>query len=192
MSLGKGARGLETVGWGELAHERVLPSRQQRLVTKLLLTALFVMAVVPTSFAVEKSRSASAPAATENQRVPPSREVGCNKKMSRANRLAVLDDLTTRLEAELTRSPSILTDDALRDRAGTFIAGSMHDDVPFVSLDRWCWVDFYEAHRSLAKGNDSAAFQSASHWKVCLAATFRDRMELARPYLGCFPRAPKP
>ena len=192
MSLGKGACGLETAGRGELAPECVLQGRQHRLVTKFLLTALFVMAVAPTPFAVEKSRSASAPAVTENKRGPPSPPAGCNKKMSRPDRLAVLDDLTTRLEAELTRSPSILKDDALRDRVGTFIAGSMHDDVPFVSLDRWCWVEFYDAHRFLAKGNDSAAFQSASRWKVCLAATFPDRMDLARPYLSCFPRAPKP
>lgn len=192
MSLGKAVGGLENAGRGELAPKRVLQGRQRRRVTSLLLTALLVIAVVPTSFAVEKSRSAPAPAGTENKRVPPGPPAGCNKKMSRANRLAVLDDLTARLEAELTRSPSIVKDVALRDRVGTFIAGSMHDDVPFVSLDRWCWAEFYEAHESLAKGNDSAAFESASDWKVCLAATFPHRMELARPYLGCFPRAPKP
>ena len=112
--------------------------------------------------------------------------------MSRANRLAVLDKLTTGLKTELANTPGILMEEAARDRMGTFIAGSMGDDVPFVSLDRWCWAEFYEAHQSLAKGNDSAAFESASDWKVCLAATFPGRMELARPYLGCFPRAPKP
>ena len=188
MSLGNRPGGLENAGRGELAPKRVLQGRQHRLVTRLFLTALLLIAVVPTSFAVEKSRSA--PAATQNKRVPQSPKAGCNKKMSRANRLAVLDDLTTRLEAELRQSPRILKDYALRDRVGTFIAGSMDDDVPFVSFDRWCWADFYDAHRSFAKGDDSAAFHSASDWKVCLAATFPDRVDLARPYFGCFPKKP--
>lgn len=155
-----------------------------RLVPILLVAALLLPPVVP-SFAVEQAHAA--PAAAENNRVPPSSTAGCNTKMNRAKRLAVLDNLTTWLKTALTRSPSVLKDDAVRDRMGTFIAGSMHDDVPFVSLDRWCWADFHEAHRFLSKGDDAAALESASAWKICLAATFPDRMDLARPYLSCFP-----
>ena len=155
------------------------------LLTELLLTSLLLSAFVP-SFAVEQT--SSVPSSTASTRVLPSSPAGCNKQMNRANRLAVLDELTTRLETELTRSPGALKDDTVRDRMGTFIAGSMHDDLPFISLDRWCWADFYEARRLLSKGDDAAASQSASDWKVCLAATFPSRMDLARPYLACFPR----
>ncbi len=155
-----------------------------KLLDLVLLTAMILPAGVSSSFAIEPALRPTA--AAGSNRAPVRAPAGCNRTPSREGRLALLDSLTARLKTDLAKSPGVLKDPATRDLMGTFIAGSLDDDVPFVSLDRWCWADFHEAHRFLVAKDSTAALQSAGAWKICLAATFPQRMELALPYFSCF------
>jgi hypothetical protein len=149
----------------------------------VLLFVLLVLGAVRPLLAMEPSRRAAASASTNTHRAEP----GCTKNMSRAVRLVVLNHVTTQLEDELKKSAGNLEDHATRARMGTFIAGSMSDEVPFISLDRWCWADFHQARKALIAGDEASAFEAARDWQVCLAATFPDRLPLASGYFGCFP-----
>lgn len=153
-----------------------------------LLTAVLLLGMVRPTFAVDAVGIASAASSALKARHRAG--LGCTTDMSHAARLAVLDDLTATLKVQLEKTPFNLKNDATRDKMGTFIAGSMRDDVPFISLDRWCWAEFYRARQLLVERDEAGAFESAGDWQVCLAATFPDRMELTRPYLNCFPGKP--
>lgn len=126
-----------------------------------------------------------------NAQVPdePAKNDGCNPKleMSQSDRLAAVDKIIAESKAEFAKSPESIRDPDVRARIGTFAAGAMHDETVLVSLDRWCWADFYEARNYLRANDEGAAFESASDWKVCLAASFPDRLDLAKPYFSCFP-----
>lgn len=144
---------------------------RSRLLAGLLFTALLASGAVRASSGIELDGATSF----------------CRANMSRVARVAVLNDLTRQLEGQLKKFPGLLRDQAARAQLGTFIAGSMSDEIPFISLDRWCWADFYQARQLLSARDEAGAYEAASDWQVCLTATFPDRIELARPYFSCFP-----
>ncbi len=139
---------------------------------------------------LESEKTQASPPSTASAPAPQEGEVvGCDGKinMSQADRLAAIDQVISEAKNELAKNPESIKDAAARSRIGTFAAGAMDDETILVSLDRWCWADFYEARKNLADKDESAAFESALDWKVCLQASFPDRVDLAKPYLSCFP-----
>lgn len=131
-------------------------------------------------------------AATENKNVEIKAEeiVGCeDPSMERTQRLAVIAKLVLNLETELEKNPDAIKDPAMRARMGTFIAGSMSDSTRFISLDRSCWANFYEAQSKLAADDDKSAQEALTRWTTCLSDFFPDRIEIAKPYEACFKAA---
>ncbi len=138
---------------------------------------------------VEPEKTPPPPTSVANVPALPEGEVvGCEGKinMSQADRLAAIDLVISEAKSELAKNPDSIKDAATRSRIGTFAAGAMNDDTVLVSLDRWCWADFYEARKHLADKDESAALESSLDWKVCIQASFPERVELAKPYFSCF------
>lgn len=138
--------------------------------------------------------SSAAPISSDKSTTEPSvaEVVGCEgPNMDRTQRLAVIAKLVLNLESELEKNPDSIKDADTRAKMGIFIAGSMSDSTRFISLDRSCWANFYEAQSKLAADDDKAANEAATRWMTCLSDFFPDRIETAKPYQSCFP-APEP
>ena len=169
----------------------------------ILIPSLILLAACSTHAAKDDVSATAAPAIeTTTPVVDPKPElktdvktedvVGCeDPSMDRTQRLAVIAKLVLNLETELEKNPDAVKDPAARARMGTFIAGSMPDTTRFISLDRSCWANFYEAQTKLAADDDKAAQESSTRWTTCLSDFFPDRLELAKPYEACF-KATKP
>ncbi len=114
----------------------------------------------------------------------------CNKAMSRSERFAVIAQTVLEAVTELETNPQVVKDPEARKRVGTFAAGAIPDSAPFVTLDRRCWADFYEAQQKLEDGSFSGAQKKAYAWKACLVSTFPDRVEIAEPLISCFEGTP--
>jgi hypothetical protein len=124
--------------------------------------------------------------------VPPTsrsfKDMSCNEGPlpSRADRLEILSAVVKETDEAISKNQTWLSDEITRERVGTFSAGTLPDTVPFVSLERRCWADFYEAQLKLAAEDEAGAKVKADHWMRCLSANFPERVSIAAPYAACF------
>lgn len=119
--------------------------------------------------------------------VPSNREfTGCDPTWTREAKLKELDSAVERSDLETQSVKDRFTNLNQRSRLALLSAGLIPDDIPFVSLDRNCWSEFYRAHQSLRDGKEKLAKSAAEGWRTCLAANFPDRLEQARSLFRCF------
>ncbi len=118
----------------------------------------------------------------------PTTFTGCDgvRPINRKLRSQILNDVVQKARKEIAMGRATPKDSVTYDRVATFAAAAIDDSVPFVSLDRTCWSDFYEARKFLEDKKEAEAKDAAAEWTSCLAATFPNRVPIAAPYLSCF------
>lgn len=140
---------------------------------------------------LESNSSTSAALSTSS--VPPVTELpGCELKWKRDARLKALNVAVEESDLATQNVKDGFVNPNQRDRLALLSAGLIPDDVPFVSLDRSCWSEFYRAHQSLRQGNERLAKKAAEGWRVCLAANFPNRSKQAKALYRCFGLSDEP
>src|SRR4051812_21010069 len=120
---------------------------------RFLLAAISVLMIAATSqssLGQESEPPSQGEARSENNVATPvfvstqisvsdTQNLGCDRKaaMSHAERLAAVNKVVIESEDQLERHPESIKAQEVRAKIGTFAAGSMSDDIAFVSLDRW-------------------------------------------------------
>lgn len=129
--------------------------------------------------------SPSTPVATSDEGI-----AGCEITWKREAKLKALNTAVEKSDLETQSVKDGFINSSQRNRLAILSAGLIPDDVPFVSLDRSCWSEFYRAHQNLRDGKESLAKKAAEGWRVCLTANFPDRAILAENLFKCFGLAP--
>lgn len=111
---------------------------------------------------------------------------GCESKWKREARVKALNAAVEKSDLDTQNIKDGFVNSNQRNRLAILSAGLIPDDVPFVSLDRSCWSEFYRAHKSLREGKESLAKNAAEGWRTCLEANFPDRSKQARALYRCF------
>ena len=115
---------------------------------------------------------------------------GCETSWKREARLKALNTAVEKSDLETQSVKDGFANSSQRNRLAILSAGLIPDDVPFVSLDRSCWSEFYRAHQNLRDGKEGLAKKAAEGWRVCLTANFPDRSIQARKLYRCFGLSP--
>lgn len=111
---------------------------------------------------------------------------GCEISWKREAKLKALSTAVEKSDLETQGVKDGFVNSSQRNRLAILSAGLIPDDVPFVSLDRSCWSEFYRAHQNLRDGKEGLAKKAAEGWRVCLTANFPDRSILAQNLYQCF------
>ncbi len=116
---------------------------------------------------------------------------GCDLNWKRDARLKAVNAAVEKSDIDTQNVTDGFVNSNQRNRLAILSAGLLPDDVPFVTLDRSCWSEFYRAHQTLRDGKDGLAKKAASRWRVCLDANFPDRSKQAQALYRCFGLAPQ-
>jgi hypothetical protein len=112
---------------------------------------------------------------------------GCTKAQSLEKRNDVVQTLAKSLEA----LPKEAVEHApTREIIGLFAAHLIPSDEAFSSIDRECWIYFYEAKRDLALKKEKSASEASSQWRDCIRAVNPDSLKLTEPIMACFEAGP--
>lgn len=163
----------------------------------MIVMSFFVGCTSTSSTAVVESTPAPTPAQEKRESVDVTSEnaieetSGCELGWNREARLQALNLAVEKSDLETQNVKDGFVNTSQRNRLAILSAGMIPDEVPFISLDRSCWSEFYRAHQSLRDGNESRAKKAAEGWKVCLASNFPDRSKVAKNLYPCFGVAPE-
>ena len=116
---------------------------------------------------------------------------GCELNWKREARVKALNAAVEKSDLETQNVKDGFVNSSQRNRLAILSAGLIPDDIPFVSLDRSCWSEFYRAHQSLRDGNERLAKKAAEGWRTCLGANFPDRSKQAQRLFSCFGLTPQ-
>lgn len=128
-----------------------------------------------------------APTTTAPKEEPVTEEIAsCEPQWTREQKLRTLDSAVDKSDKETQSVKDGFLNANQRSRLAILSAGLIPDDVPFVTLDRSCWSEFYRAHKFLRDGNVSLAKKIAGQWRTCLSVNFEQRSKQARGLYSCF------
>jgi hypothetical protein len=116
---------------------------------------------------------------------------GCELNWKREARVKALNAAVEKSDLDTQNVKDGFVNSTQRNRLAILSAGLIPDDIPFVSLDRSCWSEFYRAHQSLRDGNERLAKKAAEGWRTCLGANFPERSKQAQRLYSCFGLSPK-
>lgn len=139
-----------------------------------------------TAAASPEAKAAEPARKTASTPIAPAEGCDWDPKMSNEQRRIAVSNAVIEAEKLIPLQTRAASDDLVRARIGTFAAGSVDDSVPFITVDRECWVDFYQAQNALIANNMKEAAEASDAWRVCLQANFPNRLPLAQPYFSCF------
>jgi hypothetical protein len=116
---------------------------------------------------------------------------GCELNWNREARVKALNAAVEKSDLDTQNVKDGFVNSNQRNRLAILSAGLIPDDVPFVSLDRSCWSEFYRAHQILRDGKEVLAKKAAESWRTCLSANFPERSKQAQTLYSCFGLTPQ-